>query len=108
MRKRNEKLEKDFQEALGSDYEIWKERRAKGDRSGVRFRGMLTRLGGVTLAHRLLASQKNQSTVLSSLWEDHKITLEWEVTRRRFRSLFNDAEITQAKDRLQSMRPNSN
>ena len=47
MRKRNEKLEKDFQEALESDYEIWKERRAKGDRSGVRFRGMLTRLGGV-------------------------------------------------------------
>src|SRR5258708_29200401 len=85
MRKAQLQLKRDFQVALERDYEIWKSRREKGNRSGVRFRGMLTKLGALKMAQRLLGSSQNKSDVLLSSWEDHKLTLEWEVTRPKFR-----------------------
>ncbi|SRR5258708_6639168 len=104
MRKANLQLKRDFQVALERDYEIWKSRREKGNRSGVRFRGMLTKLGALKMAQRLLGSSQNKSDVLLSSWEDHKLTLEWEVTRPKFRELFTKVEIEEAKTRLKHIR----
>jgi hypothetical protein len=86
------KLSGVFEKAILDDYYEWRRTRPSGDRSGVRYRGMISRYGAVDAIKRLLASSRNRR-------KGH-VGAEEFVIARRFHSLFTQEERREARDRL--------
>jgi hypothetical protein len=91
------KLAVEFENAIIDDYKKWRATLEKGDRSGVRYRGMITRFGAVGMMKRLLASLVNKR-------KREQFGVEQFVVLRRFQPLFTKAEIQEAKMRLKLMK----
>lgn len=87
------KLAAQFETAIIDDYYKWRATLEAGDRSGVRYKGMITRFGAVGTMRRLLASSVNRR-------KREQFGVEEFVVLRRFRRLFTKAEILEAEDRL--------
>ncbi len=71
---------------------------------GIRFRQMIEEHGAVEAAKRLLATQEIQ-TGLMRLWEMKSLSKSMEalVIQERFRSLFTEEEIAEARRRLEGL-----
>lgn len=68
---------------------------------GIRFRQMIEAHGAVDTARRLLATREIQ-TGLMRLWEIESLNISMEalVVQERFRTLFTETEIAEARRRL--------
>jgi hypothetical protein len=77
---------------------------ANQNQFGNRFRRMIDKHGAVETAKRLLATQEMQ-TGLMQLWEIKSLSKSMEalVIQERFQSLFTEAEITEARRRLDEL-----
>ena len=104
MRKITPQLKREFHATLVEGYAQFKREREKGNRSGVRYRGMLTRLGGVEMAHQLLKSPQNHARVKSWSWEGYKGSMEYQVIQKKFRVMFSVPELQEANLRLKWMK----
>ena len=71
---------------------------------GIRFRQMIDEHGAVDAAKRLLATQEIQ-TGLMRLWELKALdeSMEAPVIQERFRQLFTEEEIVEARRRLEEL-----
>jgi hypothetical protein len=90
-------LQRDFHRAMLGVY-----RQARGlGYNATRFLQMVEELGGVQAAKLLLAKPGLQ-TGLEWLWEHHKLDISMEalVLQERFRPLFSEGEIREARQRL--------
>jgi hypothetical protein len=97
----NQMLEVEFERQMVSIYE--KANDACGYRP-VRFLQMVHEHGGLETAKRLLSKQEAQIG-LSILWENNRLDLSMEalVLNPRYQPLFNDQEITTARERLEAL-----
>ena len=93
-------IEADFEEALWASC---RESRTLGYRPTA-FETMLGDDGGVETAHRLLATFKYQDG-FRRLWELGRLdlSLECHVLRRRYRALFSNDELAEARKRLRQL-----
>jgi len=93
-------LESEFTVVLRGSYE------AARDRGYVAtyFLQMLEEYGGVETAKRLLAVSQPQAG-LFKMWELHLLdeSVEAAVLKERYRSLFTDSELTEARRRLDEL-----
>lgn len=71
---------------------------------GIRFRQMIEAHGAVDTARRLLATREIQ-TGLMRLWEVESLNISMEalVVQERFRTLFTETEIAEARRRLDEL-----
>lgn len=93
-------LSKEFTQAMEGTIEAAKTR----NYNPTYFMQMLAKLGGVQTAKRLLASDKPQS----GLFELYHLgilneSMEAVVVQEKFRSLFNEDELTEANRRLEQL-----
>ena len=82
-----------FEDKLLKDYYEWRSKLPKGDRRGARYKGLITRLGGVAAMKQLLKSASNAR----KRWvfgAEHFVTLP------EFRPLFSKEEVAEAKRRM--------
>jgi hypothetical protein len=93
-------LDREFHHAMIGVYEYAK----KYDYFATYFKGMVDRHGGVGAAKRLLAKQEIQEGLMK-LWElkclDH--SMEALVIQERFRVLFSEQEVAEARRRLEEL-----
>jgi hypothetical protein len=93
-------LERQFHHAMIGVYEYAK----KHDYFATYFKGMVDRYGGLGAAKRLLATGEIQEGLMK-LWElkslDH--SMEALVIQERFRALFSEEEIAEARRRLEEL-----
>jgi hypothetical protein len=92
-------LEKQFHHAMIGVADF-----ANQHRFGTRFRQMIHRHGALDAAKRLLATRDTQ-TGLTKLWELKELgkSMEALVVQERFRPLFSEGEIAEARRRLDDM-----
>jgi len=92
--------EAEFHRAMMDVYEAAQAR----DYYATYFKGMIDEYGGVEAAKRLLAKREIQSGLMR-LWElsllDH--SMEAAVLQERFRSLFTEVELQEARWRLEQL-----
>jgi len=93
-------LEQDFNHAMVAIYETQKDY----GYYATYFKQMLDRYGGVQAAQRLLAGREAQQGLMK-LWELGHLenSVEAHVLRERYRPLFTDAEIEEARRRLEEL-----
>lgn len=74
---------------------------ANAHRFGQRFRNMISQYGAVQAAKLLLATSEVQEGLMR-LWEEQALdkSMEAQVIRTKFKSLFTQAEIDEARRRL--------
>jgi hypothetical protein len=82
-----------FTDKLLVDYYQWRATLPKGSHRGARYKGLITRLGGVKAMKQLLNSQGNRR-------KHTEFGAEYWVTLPQFHDLFTAAEVAEAKDRL--------
>jgi hypothetical protein len=81
-----------FSDKLEVDYHQWRKTLPKGSRRGIRYKGMLTRLGGVNTMKQLLNSPANRRKRI-------EFGAEYWVIQPQFRPLFTAEQIKEAKRR---------
>jgi len=93
-------LEAEFHQAMMEVYEVAKTH----DYYATYFKRMIDEHGGVEAAKRLLAERKIQSGLMR-LWELNllKHSMEEAVLQERFRPLFTEAEMQEARGRLEQL-----
>jgi hypothetical protein len=82
-----------FEAVVLVDYYEWRAAFGPHDRRGRRYRGLITRCGGVGAAKRLLRSRSNRK-------KRDEFGIEYLVVDARFRRLFTAWELAEAQDRI--------
>ena len=93
-------LEEEFTAALRGTVEAARER----NYNATYFLRMLAQYGGLETARRLIAKRDPQAGLMQ-LWELRLLndSMEAVMLRSRFRSLFTDEELAEAKQRLEDL-----
>jgi hypothetical protein len=93
-------LEEEFTAALRGTVEVARERKY----NPAYFLKMLAQYGGLETAKRLIAKRDPQAGLMQ-LWELRLLndSMEAVMLRSRFRSLFTDEELAEAKQRLEDL-----
>ena len=93
-------LEAEFHQAMMEVYEVAKAH----DYYAIYFKRMIDEHGGVEAAKRLLAEREIQSGLMR-LWELNLLnhSMEAAVSQERFRPLFTEAEVQEARRRLEQL-----
>lgn len=82
-----------FEAVVLVDYYEWRARYGPHNRRGRRYKGLITRLGGVGAAKHLLHSRSNRT-------KREAFGIEYFVVDARFRRLFTAWELAEAQNRI--------